>query len=297
MKVRKVISVYFSPCGHTREAVCLTARETGALLGVPAEEISLTYPQERTGEKYFSGDELVFVGTPTYAGRVPNKIAPELARLLHGKDTPVVPVVTFGNRSYDNSLAELASILEKNGFCPVGAAAICMPHVFSDTIGTGHPDGRDREKIKELARSAADFLSDSAEAAGRNLRLCLPGKPDAPYYTPLGADGKPAKFLKAHPVLNAGRCTGCGTCAEVCPLGSVSRSDPAAMTGICIKCQACIRSCPAQARYFEDPAFLSHVEMLEQTYARPAFSEIFCRNGRGGGQAAAADGEKGKSFV
>lgn len=275
MKIRRVVSVYFSPCGHTRQAVCLPAQETGILLGVPVEEAPLTLPQNRMEEKHFSGDDLVFVGTPTYAGRVPNKIAPELDRLLHGTATPVVPVVTFGNRNYDNSLAELTAALVKNGFCPVGAAAFCMPHVFSDTLGAEHPDACDREMMNKLARAAADAASRLEESGSEYAALRVPGNPDAPYYTPLGADGQPAKFLKAHPLLHGDLCTQCGTCAEVCPMGSVSREDPSVMTGICVKCQACIRSCPAHARYFADPAFLSHVEMLERTYARPAVSEIF----------------------
>ena len=275
MKITRVLSAFFSPCGHARQAVCLMAQEAGSLLGVPVEEVPLTLPGDRLQEHIFSGDELAFVGTPTYAGRVPNKIVPELIRLLHGEGTPAVPVVTFGNRSYDNSLAELTAVLVKNGFHPVCAGAFCMPHVFSDSLGEGHPDDRDREMMKKLARAAADAASFPPERGNGYPALSVPGDPEAPYYTPLGTDGQPAKFLKAHPLLHSGLCRKCGTCAEVCPMGSVSREDSSVMTGICIKCQACIRSCPAHARYFADPAFLSHVEMLESTYARPALSEIF----------------------
>ena len=275
IKIRRVLSVCFSPCGHTRQAVCLTAQEAGAVLKVPVEEVSLTLPENRIQEISFSGDDLAFVGSPTYAGRVPNKIAPELIRLLHGTGTPAVPVVTFGNRSYDNSLAELTAILVNNGFRPVSAGAFCMPHVFSGSLGARHPDDRDRELMKKLGRAAAEAAVHLGEDTDGYVPLHVPGDSEAPYYTPLGTDGQPARFLKAHPLLHDDLCRKCGTCAEACPMGSVSREDPSAMTGICIKCQACIRSCPAHARYFADPAFLSHVEMLERTYARPAESEIF----------------------
>ena len=46
----------------------------------------------------------------------------------------------------------------------------------------------------------------------------------------------------------------------------ISEEDIAKVTGVCIKCQACIKICPAHAKYFVDEAFLSHVEMLENTY-------------------------------
>ena len=70
-------------------------------------------------------------------------------------------------------------------------------------------------------------------------------------------------------------CTGCGVCAALCPMGSISREDPAEVTGVCIKCHACIKACPAGAKYFDDEAFLSHVEMLKQNYQRRAEAEWF----------------------
>ena len=61
------------------------------------------------------------------------------------------------------------------------------------------------------------------------------------------------------------RCTRCGKCASVCPMGSIDKAAPTETGGICIKCQACIKACPARARRFLDGDFLSHVKMLENT--------------------------------
>ena len=99
--------------------------------------------------------------------------------------------------------------------------------------------------------------------------------PPERYYTPLRADGKPAKFLKAVPRTDMEKCTRCGACGKVCPMGSVDPKDPAVTTGVCIKCQACIRLCPAGARYFDDGDFLSHRAMLEANYAQRAESAFF----------------------
>ena len=87
-----------------------------------------------------------------------------------------------------------------------------------------------------------------------------------PYYVPQGEDGQPAQFLKAKPVTDAGKCTKCGICAKVCPMGSVSAQDFSEVPGICIKCQACVVKCPEGAKYFDAPGFLSHVRMLEQNF-------------------------------
>ncbi|WP_300297219.1 DUF362 domain-containing protein, partial [uncultured Intestinimonas sp.] len=126
--------------------------------------------------------------------------------------------------------------------------------------------------LRAFARRAADKVRAAEETpppvavAGRD--------PVGPYYTPLGLDGQPAVFLKAKPKTREDLCLRCGLCARSCPMGSISREDPARVTGVCIKCQACVRRCPAGAKYFDDPAFLSHKAMLEQTYAarkEPAF--------------------------
>ena len=99
--------------------------------------------------------------------------------------------------------------------------------------------------------------------------------PVTAYYTPLGTDGKPAVFLKAKPKTDPEKCTKCGICATVCPMGSIPKDAPDTCTGICIKCHACIKACPAGAKYFDDEAFLSHVEMLKQNYQRRAEAEWF----------------------
>lgn len=94
------------------------------------------------------------------------------------------------------------------------------------------------------------------------------------YYTPLKEDGTPARFLKAKPVTDLSRCTGCGLCAEICPMNSIDAEDYS-VSGICIKCHACIRNCPAHAKSITDEQFLSHVKMLEKNYSRRAENCFF----------------------
>ncbi len=44
-------------------------------------------------------------------------------------------------------------------------------------------------------------------------------------------------------------CTGCMTCADVCPTGAVDRSDPKRIDiAACLTCCACVKACPSSAR-------------------------------------------------
>ena len=152
--------------------------------------------------------------------------------------------------------------------------------LFAD--GTLHPnhlwaDGSeiDPAAYPELAAFAAQAAEHIAGMETAPAPVQVRGEFPAPYYTPLGTDGKPAVFLKAKPKTREDLCTKCGLCVRSCPMGSISAEDPSLVQGICIKCQACVKKCPVGAKYFDDPAFLSHVAMLEQNYTRPTELETF----------------------
>ena len=266
--IKKIWAVSFSPTGSTaRVAIAAASAAAGALKGdseeAPwvVEQVDISRPDMREAPMGFEAGELVFLAVPTYAGRVPNKIMPFIRDMVKGGGTFAVPVVTFGGRSFDDSLAELADLMAENGFVLLGGGAFVCQHAFA-RVAAGRPDAEDLEKAAALGLGAAANLR-----AGRQLAAAdFPGShPAGPYYVPKGTDGQPAVFLKAKPQLRTDLCTSCGRCAEVCPMGSIDR-DTLQAAGICIKCQACIQKCPEKARYFDDPAFLSHRAMLEEHF-------------------------------
>lgn len=262
MKITGIRAVWFSPAGGTRQITLRLAGALATVLGVPVREHEITPPSARQGVTEFAPDELAVFGSPTYAGRLPNKILPFFQEGFRGQGTPAVLAVSFGNRDFQDSLSDLSQALGGSGFVPVGAAAMVCRHVFSDKLAPGRPGPGDLEELDRFAAELAGKLS-REEAP---VPVTVPGNdPPGPYYTPLGTDGQPAKFLKAKP-RTRDTCTRCGQCAPVCPMGSIDPADPAQVPGVCIKCQACVKVCPQGAKYFDDPAFLSHVAMLEQNY-------------------------------
>lgn len=267
MAAMRVWGMFFSPCGNVEAYIRAMADAAAQRLGAQAEYIDFTRPRARKRSYTFGPGDMVFVGTPVYAGRVPNKIMPFIKESITGTGTAAVPVVCFGGRSFDNALAELSLLLRQNGFSIAGASAVVGQHSFTDKLAAGRPTGSDLAQAADFAVRAAEKLPAMGEGL---VRDAIPGDPDAPYYTPLGTDGQPANFLRSTPDVDFALCNHCGTCAAVCPMGSIDRDDPGKMTGICIKCQACVRKCRRHARSFSDTAFLSHVAMLERDYTRPA---------------------------
>lgn len=263
MQIRQIYMVSFSPTGHTRNVARYCAARLVERLAVPVHEISFDLPEDRKKVYTFGPQDLVIAAGPTYAGKLPNKILPAYTENLRGQVTRAVAIVTFGNRSFDNSLAELCDVLQKNDFCPISAGAFVATHAFSDRLAPGRPDEQDLADIRQLADRTADKIRNGTD--GRTV-ISVDGDAAAPYYIPKGMDGKPAKFLKARPKTREDRCVQCGICARNCPMGAISLENPSVPTGTCIKCQRCIRYCPHEAKYFDDPAFLSHVRMLETQY-------------------------------
>lgn len=272
MKIRRVCALYFSATGNTDKTVSTLAEALATAWQVPLERFPFTKPGERDKEYTFTETDFTVIGAPTYAGKLPNKILPDLKAHLHGGGALAGAIVTFGGRSYDHSLAELCALLEENGFHTVAAGAFAGRHAFTDELEWGRPNWDDKRELETFAKSIADKVNTLTDILPP---VAVPGDPAASYYTPLGTDGQPAKFLKAKPKTDLGRCTGCGTCARLCPMGAIDPGDVSRVTGVCIKCHACVRKCTRQAKYFDDPAFLSHVAMLEQTYAEPKKNEMF----------------------
>ena len=100
-RIGTVRAVSFSPTGSTRRVLRSIAAGIGA---ARVQEDSLDRPAWREAGVQVGDDELLLVGMPVYAGRVPG--------LFHG-GLPVrgtgdaVCVVSYGNRAYEDALGKL----------------------------------------------------------------------------------------------------------------------------------------------------------------------------------------------
>ncbi len=276
MKMKTVWAVYFSATGTTEKVVTTLARTMAETLGAEYKSFCFNLPKNREDELSFSADDLVVMGVPVYAGRVPNLLLPYVRDKVKGCGALAVPVVMYGNRNYDDGLMELKNVMRDNGFHPVAGGAFVGEHAFSKVLGAGRPDAEDMALVMELARKAAEKVQNLTEAPTEELTVggCDPIRP---YYTPRDRHGEPIKdFLKAKPMTDPDKCVNCGLCARLCPMGSIDFNDVSNVVGKCIKCCACVKHCPTGAKYFDHEGYLYHQHELEDQYAgRRAPSEIF----------------------
>ena len=114
MEYKNVHIIYFSPT-HTSAKTAYAIAE--GLSGDVLLESDITYdaPAE---ELEIHDDELTIVAAPVYGGRVA-ETAMERLRAFHAHQAPVVPVVVYGNRDYEDALKELSDTLVDAGFVPV----------------------------------------------------------------------------------------------------------------------------------------------------------------------------------
>lgn len=116
MRFESVWAVYFSACGSTRRVLRRMAEAAGEALALSVRELDYTLPPAREQNYAFGEGDLIFWGSPTYAGRLPNVLLPFLRGHFTGGSAAAVAVVLYGNRGYDDALKELCEVLSGNGF-------------------------------------------------------------------------------------------------------------------------------------------------------------------------------------
>ncbi|MCK9355994.1 MAG: EFR1 family ferrodoxin [Dehalococcoidia bacterium] len=274
MNIKRVWAVFFSATGTTRKVVTGVAEGIAARLGVASERFDFTLPGSRKTALSFTADDLVVLGTPVYAGRVPNVLLKYLGT-VQGNGAIGVPVVVFGNRNYDDALIELRDILEKDGFHTLAAAAFVGEHSFSTTLAEGRPDEADMAVVRDFARKVTDKLGTITDVhALPPVTVKGVPQPYRGYFQPRDVQGNPVDLRKVKPLTSAD-CNDCKLCVASCPMGSISYDNVREYTGICIRCGACVKLCPQHARYYDDEAYLHHKRELEEGLTRRAEPELF----------------------
>ncbi|MPM09722.1 hypothetical protein SDC9_56044 [bioreactor metagenome] len=264
---RKISAFYFSATGTTKKITEKLALEISAGAGQNSWEIiDFTLPEARKKQYSFTEDDIVVVGVPVIAGRVPNVLL-KFLNTVKGNKATAVAIVMYGNRNYDDALKELWDILDEDGFNVLCGCAFIGEHSFSDTLAKNRPDEEDMNTATDFAAKIIKIINEEPKINAVNEYKVIE-KVYRDYYKPKDREGNPVDFRKITPK-TGDSCTDCKICAEVCPMGSIDYDNVSTLNGICIKCCACIKKCPVHAKYFDDENFVKHkIELEEENEAR-----------------------------
>lgn len=225
----KYAQVIFSPTGGTRKTAEIVSGEWSS----EVETVDLSEAGNDFSAYRFQKDDLVLIALPSYGGRVPSLAAERLSR-IHGNGARCVLMCVYGNRAYEDTLAEMEDIAEKSGFTVTAAISAVAEHSIMHQFAAGRPDKEDVRQLKNCAKKILDKI----EAGSENKKPDIPG--NRPYKKAGGAGLVPKASKK---------CTGCGLCIEKCPAQAISKGNiRSADPKKCISCMRCVAICPHSAR-------------------------------------------------
>lgn len=241
--------ITFSPTGGTNRAADILC---GAL---HSQWIQVDLLQETSLTT--TEDDLCLVAVPSFGGRVPDLAAQH----LKGVTGPAKAILlcVYGNRAYEDTLAELQDILTEQGLRPIAAVAAVAEHSIMHAYAIGRPDEADARKLADLAGYIISKLRKNT------TELTVPG--NRPY-----KDYRVASMIPQTGV----NCIGCGACAERCPTGAINMVDLTMTdTAKCICCMACTAVCPTHARAVDPRQLDALVQRLGFTLVARKEIEFF----------------------
>ena len=189
----KIYKICFSPTGGTEKVAGFIA----AKLGSDIVNIDLTDRKADFKGVALNGDDVAVIAVPSYGGRVPAPAAERITQ-ISGNGARAVIVCVYGNRAYEDTLAELQDCAIKAGFSIVAAVAAIAEHSIVRRYAANRPDQDDYTALNKYAEQIAAKLNSNDSAT--------PAIPGNRPYKKAGSVG----FVPRP----TGQCTSCGLCAS-----------------------------------------------------------------------------------
>ena len=265
MNITSVTTVLFSPTGTSRKVAMAVA--DGCQYESHVIDATYTLPSNL----HFESDTLVIVAVPVYGGKVA-PLALQRLQAMQGNNTPIVSIVVYGNRAYEDAANQLCEFVSSRGFVPVAVGAFVGEHSYSTAqypIAVGRPDAADLNDARIWGKKIAAKLSSTT-----TLQAVDATRLKAPHNSFLSKlrfisfvmkQRRNQSGVKPHVVVDADKCRLCGKCAKLCPTGAIASGDYLHTdTARCIKCCACVKSCPKKARTLDTP----YAPILSQCFAK-----------------------------
>ena len=134
----KIHEICFSPTGGTRRVAEILSQALANEI-VP---VDLTARDVDFRSVKLADGDVALIAVPSYSGRVPAVAATRL-EMLCGNGARAILVCVYGNRAYEDTLAELRDTATRAGFRVVAAVAAVAEHSIVRHYGAGTHDAAD----------------------------------------------------------------------------------------------------------------------------------------------------------
>lgn len=224
----KIYEIYFSPTGGTKNTADILTSE----LGNDIIAYDITKENKEVNNLVLTKDDITVIAVPSFGGRVPSTAIKRISE-IKGNGAFAVLLCVYGNRAYEDTLAELYDTVKANNFNVIAAVSAVAEHSIVRQIAANRPDEIDKKQLTEFAKKIYNKFS-----TGKTNEFFIPGGRPYKKYSNIPIIPKPTKA-----------CTKCGLCSKECPVQAIDKNNPKKVDSkICISCMRCISVCPNNAR-------------------------------------------------
>lgn len=245
-----VVEIMFSPTGGTEKV----AHILGSYWSENTVKIDLSDSKTDFSQCVINEEDQVLIAMPSFGGRAP-AVAIERLKQITGNGAKCTLVCVYGNRAYEDTLAEMEDAAKESGFRIVATVAAVAEHSIMPQYASGRPDASDKRQLEQFAEQIA---------GKEETAVSIPG--NRPYKKAGGAGLVP----------KAGKgCTKCGLCAKNCPVQAIDPVNFKADSKKCISCMRCVKQCPENARTVNGAMVSIAAQVIKKACSLRKENELF----------------------
>lgn len=227
--------LYFSGTGNSRYVAKKIAEISGD------EMISINQKLKDNDYSPVKSDSpLVFVG-PVYAGRLPRVMDEYISKVTFGGTKQAYFIGTCAATPWQ-TVRYVEKVCEQKQFSLLGFNSVVMPQGYIAGGGT-----QPKEVNDKILKDAEPIIVKIAETI-RDQQILPKEQPGKAVMSKVLNPIMYSMMISAKGFNVTDKCTGCGKCADRCPLNNVKIENGKPSWGKnCTHCMACIAGCPAEA--------------------------------------------------